>query len=390
MKRVFVYDLESGMRLAEAVFNQQNAVELLAKGTIIKENHIAMMDSIGLLDVLVYEDQDLEAIEALAKDQPYQITNKSLLEDLEAIAQIDYHAVVDNVCNRNMQIQLLTGEGNLPIDERHKAVLEGTKKVFSQIQKGDFLDREALEHQVESLLPDMIRNNDVLMRLKQLKETDDYTFSHALRVSMLASMIGKWLGYTMDRLKDLAMAGLLFDIGKLKLPEDILLKPGPLTPAEMEVAKKHAQLGYFVLLKTGGISQDVKFAALQHHERLDGSGYPLRIKEGQIHEYSKIIMVADTFDAMIQNKVYKKKVSPFQAAEYLYWHSGTLFDPMVCHVLLANLAEFYVGKQCVLSNGDRGRIIYIDVNEPVRPIVQVDSQFIDLAKRRDIYISELD
>lgn len=376
--------------LAEPVFNQQNAVELLAKGTVIKVSHIAMMEALGMMDVMIFEPQDIENQSAEEPHEHYPIKDDYLLRALEEIRLIDYSEIVESVCNRNMQIQLLTGEGDVPLDQRHHQVLTETKAVFNQIRTGDSLNREALEQQVEALLPDMLRNNDVLMRLKQLKETDDYTFSHSLRVSMLASMIGKWLGFSMERLKDLAMAGLLFDIGKLKVPEEILMKPGPLTSAEMEVMQKHAQLGYFVLLKTIGISQDVKFAALQHHERLDGTGYPLKIKEGQIHEYSKIIMVADTFDAMIQNRVYKQRVSPFQAAEYLYWHSGTLFDTAVCHVLLSNLAEFYVGKQCKLSNGQIGRIIYIDVNEPVRPIVQVDSQFIDLAKRRDIYIAELD
>lgn len=207
---------------------------------------------------------------------------------------------------------------------------------------------------------------------------------------MISSMIGKWLGFSMDRIKELAMAAMLYDIGKLKIPEEILMKPGPLTPSEYEVAKKHAQLGYLVLLKTEGISQDIKFSALQHHERLDGTGYPLRVKSGQIHDYSKILMVADTFDAMIQNRVYRQKVSPFQAAEYIYWHSGSLFDPQVCYVLLQNLSVYYVGKQCVLSNGERGRIVYIDVNEPIRPIVQAGDHFIDLAKRKDLFISELD
>lgn len=391
MKRIFITDLEVGMILGEAVFNQQNAVELLTKGTAIRENHIRMMQNLGMIDVLIGEELDSKSqSEHVNSIASYLVNNSYLSNALEEIKAIDYTEVVTSICNRNMQIQLITGEGNIPIDEKHKEVLEGTKKVFEQIRSGDVLDRESLEAQVEALLPDMLRNNDILMRLNQMKETDDYSFNHALRVSMLSSMIGKWLGYSDERLKELALTGLLFDIGKLKIPEEILLKKGPLTPSEMEIAQKHSQLGYLLLLKTPGITQDVKFAALQHHERLDGTGYPLKVKEGQIHEYSKIIMVADTFDAMIQNRVYKEKVSPFQAAEYIYWHSGSIFDAKICHVLLSNLSEFYLGKACVLSNGNKGRIVYIDINEPIRPIVQIDSQFIVLTKRRDLYISELD
>jgi len=391
LKRVFIQDLEAGMRLGESVFNQQNAVELLSYGSTIRENHIRMMESLGLIDVLILENHDTQDHgESLNVSNPYLEKDSYLSRALEEIKEIDYNEIVTSICNRNMQIQLLTGEGNVPLDVKHEHIIESTKEVFKRIKSGDVLDRQALEAHVEALLPDMLRNNDVLMRLNQMRETDDYTFNHALRVSMLSSMIGKWLGYSTERLKELALTGLLFDIGKLKIPEEILLKPGPLTPAEKEIVQKHAQLGYLILLRTPGISQDVKFAALQHHERLDGTGYPLRVQAGQIHEYSKIIMVADTFDAMIQNRVYRKKVSPFQAAEYIYWHSGSIFDAKVCHVFLSNLSEFYLGKTCVLSNGDEGRIVYIDINEPLRPIVQIDSQFIDLTKRRELYIAELD
>lgn len=388
MKRVSIMALEAGMVLAEAINNQQNTVELLSKGSILKSNQIYMIEQLGLFDVLVYEPEDLAADSPKDIDS-YQV-DKSLTQSLEEIETIDFNNVVTSVCNRNMQINLLTGEGNIPLDEKHAITLTETKQAFEKIKLGEPIDRLALESQVETLLPDMIRNNDVLMRLQQLKITDDYTFNHSLRVSMLATMVGKWLGYSYSQLKDVALAGLLFDIGKLKLPEEILTKPGPLTDAEIELVHKHAQLGYLSLLKTSGISLDVKFAALQHHERMDGSGYPLRVGESQIHEYSRIIMVCDTFDAMIQDRVYRKKVSPFQAAEYLSWHSGSTFDSKICYVLISNLAEFYLGKSCTLSTGEHGRIVYIDVNEPNRPIVQIGNYFVDLTKRRDVFVAILE
>jgi len=390
MKRVFISEVEAGMVLAQAVYNLQNSLELLSAGSVLKENHIRMLEQLGVIEVMIYEESDRAASAVDSQEHSeYELEGQYSIE-FEEIKAIDYHAVVTSVCNRNMQIQLLTGEGNIPVDVKHKAAIEQTKLAFDEIKAGGALDKEALEAQVEQMLPDMIRNNDVLMRLNQLKASDDYTFTHALRVSMLSCMIGKWLGYTLDQLKDLALAGLLYDIGKLRVPQELLNKPGPLTPSEFEVVSKHAQLGYVMLLKTAGISQDIKFAALQHHERMDGTGYPLKVRSGQIHEYSKIIMVCDTFDAMIQDRVYKKKVSPFQAAEYISWHSGTAFDARICYILLSNLSEFYVGKFCTLSSGEKGRIVYIDVNEPTRPIVQIGNHFVDLTKKRDIFVSELE
>lgn len=202
-------------------------------------------------------------------------------------------------------------------------------------------------------------------------------------------MIGKWLGYSKQQLVELGQAALLFDIGKMKIPDFILNKEKPITDDEFEVIKRHAQFGYSVLMKTQGVTNNIKYSALQHHERLDGSGYPLRLKSGQIHEFAKIIMVCDIFDAMTTDKPYRKKVSPFKAAEYISWQSGTTLDSKVCYVFLSNLAEFFVGKKVRLSTGEEGTVIYVDVNFPTRPVVQVGEKFVDLVKEHSIQVDEL-
>ena len=206
---------------------------------------------------------------------------------------------------------------------------------------------------------------------------------------MLASMIGKWLGYSKDELYNICEAGLLFDIGKMKIPDFLLSKKGRLDEQEYDMVKKHTQLGYTVLLRTQGVSQDVKFAALQHHERMDGSGYPLRLRSGQIHEFAKIIMVCDIYDAMISDRDYRTKLSPFEAAEYISWNSGSTLDSRICYIFLSNLAEYYIGKSCTLNTGETGVVAYVDVNYPTRPVVRVGNRFVDLSKDRNTHISEI-
>jgi HD-GYP domain-containing protein (c-di-GMP phosphodiesterase class II) len=288
-----------------------------------------------------------------------------------------------------MAVHVLTGEGNVPIDIKHEEALLDTKKVIENIKDDGELDLDRIRRNVEETLPDMIRNNDVLMRLNQLKASDDYTFHHSLRVSILASMIGKWLGYSEPEILELAEAGLLFDMGKLNIPEFLLQKPGQVTPDEFELIKKHAQFGYSILLKTRGVSNNIKYAALHHHERMDGSGYPLRLRENQIHDFAKIIMVCDVFDALISDRPYKKAISPIMAAEYLSWTSGKLFDSKVCYVLIKKLSEFYLGKTVKLTNGDVGKIVFIEENYPTRPIVQVGEKFVNLIKERSINVETL-
>lgn len=402
MRKISVSSLEPSMILAEPVYNSDFSLELLSKGTVIKRKHIDMLENLGVFEVVIFEnlpeqieesisiDEMIESIESLQAENNFVTDTKKLRIALEELRELEIDEEVASICNVQMPITLLTGEGNLPLDKRHSETINDTKELLKAIVSDNVLDADAIKDNVKEMLPDMIRNNDVLMRLNQLKEADDYTFDHALRVSILAAMIGKWMGYDQEHIEELAFTGLLFDIGKLKLPTEVLNYPGKLSDKVFEVVKNHAQWGYQTLLKTKGVSQSVKFAALQHHERIDGSGYPLRLKGDQINDYAKIIMVCDVFDAMTHDRVFQKKVSAFKASDYLAMHSGTLFDTQVVYTLLSNLATFYLGKKCTLNTGEQGKIIYIDVNYPTRPIVQIESRFIDLSKQHNIQIVEIE
>lgn len=402
MRIVNVDDLKPGMRLGKPVLNHDGTIDLLAWGTELTSRHIALLERLDIAEVSIADPDDpenlavegdvqgqLDALEKRIQAEGKSVDLSVFKEDIRQIESQDFEYVSRSSVNKNLRISVLTGEGNIPIDQKHKVTLEETKHIFSQIREDSKLDIEAVRRNVRDLLPDMVRNNDVLMRLKQLQETDDYTFQHSLRVSMLASMIGKWLGFAKEELYDICEAGLLFDIGKMKIPDAILEKKGMLDEREFELLKKHTQLGYTVLLRTPGVSQDVKFAALQHHERMDGSGYPLRLRAGQIHEFAKIIMVCDVYDAMISGSNHQARLSPFEAAEYISWNSGSTLDGRICYVFLSNLAEYYIGKPCKLTTGESGTVAYVDVNYPTRPVVMVGSRFIDLAKDRGTAISEI-
>ena len=405
MKYVEIGKVEPGMILAEPIFNEDGTVELLGAGSELSDRHIKLLKRLGILAVKITEyapysgpkagqkpssaSLDADTVEKAAKaaGRPYDV--EQFKNELEEIVDENYEPVVTNVVNANMVINVLTGEGNTPIDVKHEEMIEETKEMFQHLRESNDLDLTSVKENIEEALPDMIRNNDVLMRLNQLKASDDYTFQHSLKVSILASMIGKWLGYNKEQLVELGQAAMLFDVGKMKIPDFILNKEKTITEDEFEVIKRHAQFGYSVLMKTQGVTNNIKYSALQHHERLDGSGYPLRLKSGQIHEFAKIIMVCDIFDAMISERPYRKKVSPFKAAEFISWQSGTTLDSKVCYVFLSNLAEFFVGKRVKLNTGEEGTVIYVDVNFPTRPVVQVEDRFVDLVKESSIQIDEL-
>jgi HD-GYP domain-containing protein (c-di-GMP phosphodiesterase class II) len=398
VRKVAISQLEAGMILGAPIVSNDSMIELLSKGTQLSKRHIALISQTGIDDVYILDraeeldesvEMDLADLASRANTEGKPFDAEKLQKALDEIETHVYEPAARSIVNANMTIHVLTGEGNIPIDVKHEEALLDTKKVIENIKGDGELDLDRIKRNVEETLPDMIRNNDVLMRLNQLKASDDYTFHHSLRVSILASMIGKWLGYSEPEILELAEAGLLFDMGKLNIPEFLLQKPGQVTPDEFELIKKHAQFGYSILLKTRGVSNNIKYAALHHHERMDGSGYPLRLRESQIHDFAKIIMVCDVFDALISDRPYKKAISPIMAAEYLSWTSGKLFDPKVCYVLIKKLSEFYLGKTVKLTNGDVGKVVFIEENYPTRPIVQVGEKFINLIKERSINVESL-
>lgn len=404
VRYIKIAEAKEGMKIAEPIFNEDGSLELLSAGSVLNDRYINLIVRAGVDEIKIYEASDeppvtqvpnSASLQANTVEKAAQMTGeefdiRAFKTELEEMDEEDYGPVIKSVCNANMEIHVLTGEGNIPFDKKHEEMITKTKEVFEHLKTANDIDLDLIKGEIVNALPDMIRNNDVLMRLRQLEETDDYTFQHSIRVSMLATMIGKWLGYAEKQLIELAEAALLFDIGKMKIPGFIMNKPETVTEDEYEVLKRHAQFGYRVLMMTQGVTSNIKYSALQHHERMDGSGYPLRLRSGQIHEYAKIIMICDIFDAMTHDRPYKKKISPFKAAEYIAWQSGSSLDYKIAYVFLSNLAEYFVGKDVRLSNKQTGTIVYVDVNFPTRPLVKVADGFIDLVKDKEVFIEDFE
>lgn len=173
------------------------------------------------------------------------------------------------------------------------------------------------------------------------------------------------------------------------IPVEILNKPGKLTPAEMDFMKTHSMMGYELIKGSSNVSEEVKLGVLQHHERLDGSGYPGGLSDS-IGRIAKIISVADVYDAMTSNRVYRNALSPFFVVQELYNEMFGKLDPSICTVFIYNIREALVGAKVKLSNGSSARIIYLDKRRPAMPLVHTDDgQYLDLEVNNDIEIVEV-
>ncbi|WP_432664027.1 HD-GYP domain-containing protein [Wukongibacter baidiensis] len=334
MKLLQVDELQDGMLLAEDIYGRFGAL-YFASGAILSEKVIKGLKKLDVQYVYVVDDVD----------------------DQEEIV------IVDNKLNSEYQ-----------------KTVSNFKDIFFNVKVGKKLIVNEFDDSLKSLVDEITKSNNVLGRLRQIEMNDEYTYKHSINVSLIATMIGKWMGFSKNELYDLAMAGLLHDIGKSRIPNEILNKPGKLTDEEYAIMKKHADYGYDILKNTSGINENVILGALEHHERVDGKGYPLGLYGNRIHMYGKIIAVADVYDAMTSKRVYKNKICPFRVAELIFQDSFGPLDPVIANTFLKNIFQFYVGNIVKLNDNQIGTVILVNKYNPTRPLVKTPEGFIDLSQ----------
>jgi putative nucleotidyltransferase with HDIG domain len=261
------------------------------------------------------------------------------------------------------------------------------KRDLLSISDGAQIDLHYLYHFTSDIMDNLENKGDIFVFLNNLRIKDEYTFSHCANVALIANIFGRWLKLRPQELISLTSASLLHDVGKLVVPDSILNKKGPLNTDEFEIIKRHTTNGYNIV-KDHDLPSMVKQVVLQHHEKIDGSGYPLRLRGDQIEPYARIVAICDIYDAMTANRVYRPKICPFEViADFEESGFGKL-DEYYLKVFLKHMAENYIGCGVVLSDGRRGEIMF--VSEPYsRPTVRIGNKAVNLKKEPDLSISEL-
>jgi putative nucleotidyltransferase with HDIG domain len=238
------------------------------------------------------------------------------------------------------------------------------------------------------LVDNFKQEKDVVSLLLTLNGKDDYTYQHSVQVGILSYYISKWMGNTEQAALVAGKAGYLHDVGKSKINMTILNKPARLSEDEYTEMKKHTIYGYQIIEKSMN-QPDVAIAALQHHERLDGTGYPFGIKANKIHPLSKIVAVADIYSAMISSRVYQKERDMLHVLKEIHRVSFNEIDPQICIEFIKNMLPHFIGKKVTLSNGEVGTIIMTNPSDFFRPLIQINQQFLDLSIRRELEINKI-
>jgi HD-GYP domain len=348
MRRVQIDNVDYGAKLAKTIFNSDGGV-LLSAGLEIRDSFIQKLVKYGIREIYIEDD---------------------FSSDLQ---------IKDAVCEttRNEARALITN-------------------LMNNYHFSESLDVEELKNTVYRIIEELLLQKDILYNLSDIKSVDDYTFQHCVNVCILSLITGIGLDFDLNQLRELGIGAILHDIGKLFIPKEIIQKPSQLTVEEFEHIKKHTVLGYELLKKIDKISLASAFISFGHHERYDGTGYPLQLKGENIHIYARIVAVADVYDALTSNRVYRKKLKESEVYEYITSLAIHHFDPRVVDSFVKHVSIYPVGTGVLLNTGERALVIKSNIKLPTRPRIRIFSNDrrrtidkfyeIELAEKTHIFI----
>jgi HD-GYP domain-containing protein (c-di-GMP phosphodiesterase class II) len=242
----------------------------------------------------------------------------------------------------------------------HSAMTAAVSEIFEKTRLSKTLSLAEIDELVKQSQDIIVGEVSILSYLASIHTTDDYIFKHSVNVGILAGLIGKWTGYTVNKLKQLMLAGFLHDIGKTQIPLRILNKPGKLDSEEWKAIKRHPVIGFELLRSPVPPPETVLSGVLQHHERMDGSGYPHGLLGNDIILDAKIIAIADIYDAMTSDRSYRAAETPFRAIEEIHGQMFGKLDPAVSNIFIAKARESFIGMEVRLSDGCEATVIAID------------------------------
>jgi len=350
--RIRTDQAESGMIVATDIYTQNNQL-IITKGTTLDDRTITRLRFYNIYGLLVYKGEMLTA----------EIKEESYIEMLRNTPEFKKfnHTYVNTISNVEDNFNsLLRSEDEIDVDK----LLADTDRILKEGRNGAH----------------------VLEMLHGIRNYDDLTYVHSLNVSLICNVFAGWLKMSEEDTKVLTLAGLLHDIGKMLIPKEIITKAGHLTKEEFDIVKTHSIKGYQAL-KDYSIDIRIKYVALMHHERCDGSGYPNGFVVEQIEDFARIVAIADVYDAMTSKRRYRNAMCPFDVVEEFERDGFLKFDPRYLMTFLERIVLSYLHNIVRLNDGREGEVVMINKLSLSRPIVRIGEEFVDLSVSKNHKLS---
>ena len=387
MEKIKTSDLKPGMVTAESVKTKRGQ-ELFPAGTTLTKQLISRMEFYSIdfacideTSILTEEEIQAALQAAMAQKLGHSTQEVKTVESQPEVTSPKNEVAYSQKVKRSKSFQEYSLQSSI-VTKMLQDQLEGF--VFEK-QPLDFDD---MLKAVKSLITPGQTVIQYFDMLHNLRSSDDSVYSHSLNVAMISRILGKWLKWTGSDLDSLVIAGLLHDIGKILIPPEILNKEGKLTDEEFEQIRWHPRAGYD-LIKDLKIDSRIKKAALQHHERCDGTGYPMRVDEIMLDDFAMVIAIADVYDAMTAARKYRAPLCPFQVIREFERDGYHKYKTEFLLTFLRRIATTYQNNRVILSDGQAAKIILLNQNSLSEPLVQLnDGSCIDLASS-SLYIQSI-
>lgn len=384
-KRILTSRATQNMIVADDVYTSDDKL-VIPEGTVLTEDIIDSLKEYGVFAIRIKVDDDGNNAAA---------ENEKVMPDGDEVLK-EQRQEIKNSAEQEHESFLKQVKESKEFEVFHSAFVDSVdnlKNVFSKVvMHNEQIDGESILSDVENVVSKGRNSIHILDMLQCMRGYDDVTYVHSVNVALLSNMIGRivYPDISDEELKVLTLAGLLHDIGKMMVPDNIIQKKGRLTLPEYNLVKTHALFGNNILKGIDNLDPRIAEVAMRHHERCDGTGYPGGYKREQIEPFARIVAIADTYDAMTSDRAYRAAICPFDVIEMFEREGIVKYDVEFLLPFLEKAVQAYMNTDVRLSTNQIGKVIMINKNEFSKPVVQVGDEFYDLSKEtNDIVIDKV-